>query len=218
MFGRKPKLPIDSIFEQVTENSNRTTKEYIEDLHHRMETTRKIVLKHLDAAKDKQKADYDKKARAAKFSIGERVLVKVLAFEGKHKIQDRFEEDIYTVIEQPNERIPVYRVRSETSNTVNTLHRNRLFPIGDRKMEKPVPKKRLSLGKGNKEVATEEDEEERRKNEQRKGFETKKEEDSSDESDDERKAVGPRFVRGTNLHGTPMGQWRSEGIEVLRMK
>ena len=48
MFGRKPKLPIDSIFEQVTENSNRTTKEYIEDLHHRMETTRKIVLKHLD--------------------------------------------------------------------------------------------------------------------------------------------------------------------------
>ena len=106
MFGRKPKLPIDSIFEQVTENSNRTTKEYIEDLHHRMETTRKIVLKHLDAAKDKQKADYDKKARAAKFSIGERVLVKVLAFEGKHKIQDRSEEDIYTVIEQPNERIP----------------------------------------------------------------------------------------------------------------
>ena len=67
-------------------------------------------------------------------------------------------------------------------------------------MEKPVPKKRLSLVKGNKEVATEGDEEERRKNEQRKGFETKK-----DESDDERIAVGPRFVRGTNLHGDAHG-------------
>ena len=72
-------------------------------------------------------------------------------------------------------------------------------------MEKPVPKKRLSLVKGNKEVATEGDEEERRKNEQRKGFETKKDEDSSDESDDERIAVGPRFVRGTNLHGDAHG-------------
>ena len=155
MFGRKPKLPIDSLFEQVLEDKAKTTKQYIDDLKQRIETTLKIVKKHLETSKERQKNYYHLKAKVAKLEKGDRVLVKVLAFEGKHKMQDIFGDDVYIVTEQPNENIPVYKVRSETSQSTKTLYRNHLFPIGDRQVEKPVPKKRLSLEKRKDEVATE---------------------------------------------------------------
>ena len=201
MFGRRPKLPIDIMFEQIIENQNRTTKEYVEDLKDRMETTRKLVQNHLDKAKEDQKNYYDQKARAAKLYSGDRVLVKVLAFEGKHKIQDKFEGGTYIVVDQPNEEIPVYRVRSEVSDVVKTLHRNHLFPIGDKLLEKgaPIPKKRFSIErrkKNEEEVATKK---ENRKKAitgeiDRRRVEHEKESSDSDEEDTE-------FVVFTNLYG-----------------
>lgn len=42
-------------------------------------------------------------------SVGDHVLVRKVAFDGKHKIADRFEEQEYLVIDQPQKDIPVYR-------------------------------------------------------------------------------------------------------------
>jgi hypothetical protein len=56
---------------------------------------------------------------------GDRVLVRILAFEGKHKLANRWEEDIYVVSAQPNPDVPVYVLHSER----RTLHRNYLLPI-----------------------------------------------------------------------------------------
>ena len=73
---------------------------------------------------------------------------RVLAFRGKHKIKDTFQEETYTVIEQPNDNIPVFCVKSDTSCMLKTLHRNHLFPIGHERKEKknvPLPRKKLSL-------------------------------------------------------------------------
>jgi hypothetical protein len=60
------------------------------------------------------------------------VLVRVLAFEGKHKIANRWEEDVYIVATQPNPDLPVYTVYKEVDPTQRqrTLHRNHLLPIG----------------------------------------------------------------------------------------
>ena len=41
------------------------------------------------------------------------VLVEILAFDGKHKIADKWSEDVLIVIDQPNTEIPTYRVRRE---------------------------------------------------------------------------------------------------------
>ncbi|XP_053372981.1 uncharacterized protein LOC123532109 [Mercenaria mercenaria] len=131
MFGRKPRLPIDSMFEKAKEDTsiNKTAQEYIEDLKERMNKTRQIVEKHMDKAKEKQKKYYDMKVRGANIEVGDTVLVKILSHgEGKHKLADKFEEDIYTVIEQPRTDIPVYRVRSKVGRE-KTLHRNHLFPV-----------------------------------------------------------------------------------------
>ena len=63
--------------------------------------------------------------------VGDKVLVKILAFDGKHKIADRFEEDIYTIIEQPIKDIPVFKLRSEKGKEL-TLHRNKLLLLGEK--------------------------------------------------------------------------------------
>jgi hypothetical protein len=131
MFGRKPKLPIDLTFEKAKGDDiqNNNTNDYIEELKERMEKTQQIVKKHLEKAKIKQKEYYDKRAKAVKISIGDKVLVKKLAFEGKHKIQDKFEDDIYTVVEQSRPDIPVFKVRSDSSDKERTLHRTHLLLV-----------------------------------------------------------------------------------------
>lgn len=124
MFGRKPKEPIDSVFETVVDKSNnRTAAEYLEDLKVRLKTTQNLVKQYSDKARLKQKYHFDKKANAAKKTVGEKVFVETLSFEGKHKIADRFEEDLYEVVEQPRQEIPLFKIRSEKKGIEKTLHR-----------------------------------------------------------------------------------------------
>ena len=61
---------------------------------------------------------------------GDRVLVKILAHQGKHKIENKWEDRPYIIIKQPNEEIPVYSLqREDKSGKIRTLHRNVLLPI-----------------------------------------------------------------------------------------
>ena len=69
--------------------------EYITDLQKNVQEAFEKVQKNADKARQKQKSVYDLKAKAAKLEIGDRVLVKILAFDGKHKIADKWTKDIY---------------------------------------------------------------------------------------------------------------------------
>ena len=136
MFGRKPRLPIDAAFESVQQetNQNRTTLEYVKDLQDRIATTRKIVEQRVEKSKGKQRKYYDRKARPVHISVGDKVLGRKTAFDGKHEIADRFEENEYTVVDQPREDIPVFKVKY--LDRIRTLHRNLLFIVsGDRVVE-----------------------------------------------------------------------------------
>ena len=136
MFGRKPRLPIDAAFESVQQetNQNRTTLEYVKDLQDRIATTRKIVEQRVEKSKGKQRKYYDRKARPVHISVGDKVLGRKTAFDGKHEIADRFEENEYTVVHQPREDIPVFKVKY--LDRIRTLHRNLLFIVsGDRVVE-----------------------------------------------------------------------------------
>ena len=71
---------------------------------------------------------YDRKARATKLEVRDRVLVKILANKGKHKLSDKWTEEINAVTEQPNLNIPVYKVKREyEEGAKKTLHRNQLY-------------------------------------------------------------------------------------------
>ena len=93
MFERKPRLPIDSLFDTpVQKEGSQTTKDNIVGLKKRMKDTQDLVKKVSDQARTRMKSGYDKKARSARIKIGDKVLVKILKFEGKHKIEDKYEE------------------------------------------------------------------------------------------------------------------------------
>ena len=62
--------------------------------------------------------------------IDDIVLVKRVAWKGRHKIQNEWEPSEYVVVEQPNLKVPVYKVKSLEDNREGVLHRNMLLPLG----------------------------------------------------------------------------------------
>ena len=139
MFGRNPNLPVDLKFGVSDEQPAESLTKYIDNLRRRMKESFDLATQHADRARRKQKGYYDLKTRHADLQKNDRVLIKRMAFgEGKHKLSDRWEEEIYCVVDQPNEDIPVFTLEGEKSGRRRVLHRNLLLPLGNKlKDEKP---------------------------------------------------------------------------------
>ena len=75
---------------------------------------------------------YNLRCRGATLSVGDLVLVKQTAWKGRHKIQDRWEDREYQVVDQPTTGIPVYTVKSLAGGQAKVLHRNLLLPLQGR--------------------------------------------------------------------------------------
>ena len=62
--------------------------------------------------------------------MGDRVLIRTVGLQGKHKIADRWDGQPYKVLKQLIPDIPVFDVQKEDgTGRVKTLHRNELLPI-----------------------------------------------------------------------------------------
>ncbi|XP_060072882.1 uncharacterized protein LOC132552706 [Ylistrum balloti] len=105
MFGREPRLRVDIAY-GVDRNNDSTTSlsDYVDNLKTRLEESYKLASSFAYKAKDRQKAQYDKKKRGATIQVNDRVLVKILAFDGKHKLSDIWEEEVYKVHYLNNQR------------------------------------------------------------------------------------------------------------------
>lgn len=138
MFGRNPRLPIDVTL-GLRVNEKQPNSKCIAELKDSLTQAYQLAKESAEKARQKQKGGYDTKIRGAIVKPGDRVLVKKLAFDGKHKLADRWEEHPYTVKSQPNTDIPVYVVRQENGEgRERTLHRNKLLPVGTI-TDKPIP-------------------------------------------------------------------------------
>lgn len=131
MFGRKPRLAIDAVLGLVNDRQeSEEYTDYVLGLKERIAVAYDLASRASRSAQASQKSHYDKKQRGAVVRPQDRVLVKIVAFDGKHKISDRWEHDIYVVQEQPNQEVPVYIVKREDGEgATRTLHRNLLLPI-----------------------------------------------------------------------------------------
>ena len=93
---------------------------------------------------------YDRKCRGAELEVGDLVLVKQTAWKGRHKIQDRWEDEEYQVVDQPTPGVPIYTVKCIARGRPRVLHRNLLQPlqgrirqeggVGERVAEDETPK------------------------------------------------------------------------------
>ncbi|MES9879749.1 MAG: DDE-type integrase/transposase/recombinase, partial [Sedimenticola sp.] len=132
MFGREPRLPVDLAFGlNPKEDTSANTSKYAEDLRNRFRSSYDKARKTIQTSQDKQKKSYDYRIRGAHLHPGDRVLVKVMAFEGRHKLVDKWSEDVYTIVRQINDKVPVFEVQREDGHgKKRVLHRNLLLPIG----------------------------------------------------------------------------------------
>ena len=129
MFGRHPRLPIDvELGVHRGGVGSSSTNQYAHRLQKRLQFahSRAAALAKKEALRHKKL--YDAKCRAAALCPGDLVLVRQLAFRGRHKLENRWEDEEYTVIEQPDTGVPVYRLRNKAGKE-RVLHRNHLLPI-----------------------------------------------------------------------------------------
>ena len=106
IFGREPNLPIDIEFGVRTPDLVATsTKNYVEKLQKRLAWAYKKGQEVNHKENKRNKRIHDKKVRCTKLEVGDKVLVRQKVFKKKHKIQGKWEEDIYVVVAQPNDNL-----------------------------------------------------------------------------------------------------------------
>ena len=76
------------------------------------------------------KLSYDKKGKEIHLQIDDLVVVKRVAWKGRHKIQNKWEPEEYVVLDQPNRSVPVYKAKPFSNRKERVLHRNMLLPLG----------------------------------------------------------------------------------------
>jgi hypothetical protein len=115
MYGRHPRLPVDLIFGagDLNDAHTKSHQSYVEDLKKSLEKAYNIALANTTTKKDQKKVYYERKIRGATLNIGDRVLVRNVAFQGTHKLADRWQEHVYIVLQQPDASIPVFQVQTE---------------------------------------------------------------------------------------------------------
>ena len=72
---------------------------------------------------EKQKRYYDQATSTAQLVLGDVVLMKNDAYQGKRKVKDQWSKTEYVVVRQVADGVPAYEVKDEAGN-VKTVHHN----------------------------------------------------------------------------------------------
>ena len=149
MFGRHARLPIDVAFgtDPGIRQSDKTPGQYVKELKERLQHAYNVAKENAQKSADKNKKNYDERARAVQLEPGDRVLVRNVKIRGKHKIADKWEPSVY-VVKSRSPNLPVYTVVDESGQgPERTLHRNLLLPCGSLPMNyqpaEPQPPTRM---------------------------------------------------------------------------
>lgn len=93
----------------------------------------KLSLASKNAAKsaDRNKICFDQRVKPSNLVEGDRGLFRNVRLRGRHKLEAKWEKDIYAVIKRAGD-LPVYTVKAEAdpAGKHRTLHRDLLLPCG----------------------------------------------------------------------------------------
>ncbi|KAK7906795.1 hypothetical protein WMY93_015407 [Mugilogobius chulae] len=131
LFGRSPRLPVDLAFGlPVRESASPSHSQYVKSLKERLEECYKLASQNAQKSAQKNKSRFDQRVKPASLEAGDRVLVRNVRIRGKHKLEDKWEQDVYVVVQRAGD-LPVYIVKPETRDgPTRTLHRDLLLPCG----------------------------------------------------------------------------------------
>jgi transposase InsO family protein len=130
MFGREARLPVDILFGIESDTEHQNYVNYVQRMKETLQYAYKVASQHIAKSQAHGKFHYDRKAKAATVRVGDRILVRKVRFDGTHKLVDKWEKDIYVVLNQPDPEIPVFDVKPECgTGKTRRLHRNLLHPF-----------------------------------------------------------------------------------------
>ena len=130
--GREAQLPVDVCFgTQSKDKGEPQHSSYVAKLKQDLQKAYQMATEASDKTHLRNKKAYDKRVTIQNLEPDNRVLLKNLAFKGKHKLQNRW-CDIPYVVEQKISNLPVYKLKPESGKgKLKTLHRDKLLPIGE---------------------------------------------------------------------------------------
>ena len=131
MFGRHPRLAVDVAFgiHRQGDKVSFSKSKYVDRLQKRLSYAHSKAESFAKHESERNRIRYNKNAKNIALEPDDLVLVRVVAHKGKHKIQNKWEDDEYVVVKQPNPDIPVYTVKPVLGGRERTLHRNLLLPL-----------------------------------------------------------------------------------------
>ena len=131
MFGRHPRLPIDYQLGLTRDNLAQPSKfKFVNKLNERLQEAYAKAEALTQEEANRQKKLYDRRSKDVVLTPGDLVLVRIVKWTERHKIQDKWEQEEYVVVSQPDPFLPVYKVRPISGGNTRTLHRNLLLPLG----------------------------------------------------------------------------------------
>lgn len=131
MFGREARLPVDLCFGVSADGTSNTTYlKYVSKMQRDLQAAYQVAQTTSSKMNQGNKERYDQKVRCQNLSPGDRVLIRSLGFQGKHKLADRWSPMPYVVESQMSE-LPVYRLKPVSGEgPTKVLHRNHILPLG----------------------------------------------------------------------------------------
>ena len=126
MFGRHPNLPVDVLFGIPTQSEDQGYEDYVTRFREGLRVAYDLAAGKSRLAKERQKVQFDKKAKLSPLLPGDRVLVMDKTIGGQ-KLADKWEATPYVVVSKHPE-LPVYVVQQPDTRKERTVHRNLLTP------------------------------------------------------------------------------------------
>ena len=129
MFGRHPQLPIDFYFPtRGAFKHSCHVPEYVDEIrcHFKEAYTEAHIQTNLKA--DWQKQNYDRATSTVQLVLGDAILLKQDAFQGKRKMKDRWGDAECEVVCQVAPDMPAYEMHDRSGNA-RVIHQNRLFLV-----------------------------------------------------------------------------------------
>lgn len=107
-FGRHPRLPVDIAFGiDLDKKGFSSPRQYVKSLKDQLSHAYQNAREHMKKQSARNKARYDVSAHAAELEPGDRVLVRKLGPRLTSKVADKWEKEIYVVVEKSSD-LPVY--------------------------------------------------------------------------------------------------------------
>nr|XP_055065286.1 uncharacterized protein LOC129447547 [Misgurnus anguillicaudatus] len=141
MFGREARLPIDLSFGVSSDGtSTKSYRRFVNIMQQELKSAYELAEESAGKKNAGNKRRYDQRLHYCHLAPGDRVLIRNLGLQGKHKLADRWSTEPY-IVQSQMPHLPVFRLKSESGNgPVKILHRNHMIlPIGQELRQRQVP-------------------------------------------------------------------------------